>query len=172
MDRIKFQQGWYVVYTKPRHEKKINDQLCKKVKTFLPLTRSLRKWSDRKKWVETPLFASYLFVYLEDLHQYNFTLGLNGVYTFIKNLGQIVQVPEHEISRIKYLLSNSENISVANSRLKAGDFRKINFGPLAGLECKVVRCDGRDQTLVQIDSLNQVLKVDIKTKYLETTVSL
>ncbi len=48
---------WYLLYTNPRAEKKVALELQKKgFEVFLPLQRTLKVWSDRKKWVEEPLF--------------------------------------------------------------------------------------------------------------------
>jgi hypothetical protein len=56
-----FKKGWYVAYTKPRHERTAVYSLQKAgIGSFLPLTKKLRIWSDRKKYVEEPLFPSYL----------------------------------------------------------------------------------------------------------------
>jgi transcription antitermination factor NusG len=57
---------WHALYTKPRHEKKVADQLLdKRIDTYLPLRKILKQWSDRKKWVEEPLFKSYVFIHAD-----------------------------------------------------------------------------------------------------------
>ena len=57
---------WIAFYTKPRHEKLVQKELEKKgVQTYLPLLKERRRWSDRKKWVEFPMFKSYIFVKTE-----------------------------------------------------------------------------------------------------------
>ena len=62
-----FLKGWYLIYTRPRHEKKVFLQLTEmKVRSLLPTTKKLRTWHDRKKYIDEPLFPSYIFVYLED----------------------------------------------------------------------------------------------------------
>ena len=54
---------WYAIYTRPRWEKKVYGMLMEKeVETYCPLNKVQKKWSDRLKWVEEPLFKSYLFV--------------------------------------------------------------------------------------------------------------
>ena len=54
---------WLAVYTKPRHEKTVEKKFQKKgFEVYLPMLKERRKWSDRKKWVEFPLFRSYIFV--------------------------------------------------------------------------------------------------------------
>ena len=47
---------WYAIYTNPRAEKQVRDRLIEaKVEVFLPLQKTFRIWSDRKKLVERPL---------------------------------------------------------------------------------------------------------------------
>ncbi|MCB0292804.1 MAG: antitermination protein NusG, partial [Calditrichaeota bacterium] len=58
--------SWYALYTRPRHEKKVFDQLQeKRIEAFLPLTKELRQWKDRRRWVETPLFTGYVFINID-----------------------------------------------------------------------------------------------------------
>ena len=54
---------WYAIYTRPRWEKKV-DLLLKDqgLESYCPLNKVKRKWSDRIKLVEEPLFKSYVFV--------------------------------------------------------------------------------------------------------------
>ena len=52
---------WHVFYVQARHEKKVNERLLDcGYETFLPLKKVLKQWSQRKKWVEEPLFRSYI----------------------------------------------------------------------------------------------------------------
>jgi transcription antitermination factor NusG len=54
---------WYAIYTRPRWEKKVNGLLeAKGIESYCPLNRVRRKWSDRIKTIEEPLFKSYVFV--------------------------------------------------------------------------------------------------------------
>ncbi len=54
---------WYVIYTRPRWEKKVHSLLhTKGIESYCPLNKVRRKWSDRVKLVEEPLFKSYVFV--------------------------------------------------------------------------------------------------------------
>ena len=57
---------WISIYTKSRHEKVVAKKLVENgFEVYLPMLREKRKWSDRKKWVEFPLFKSYMFVKTE-----------------------------------------------------------------------------------------------------------
>ena len=64
----KLQQLWYVLHTKSRHEKVVNDLLLKKsVEAYLPIVTVRSKRRDRKAMIRVPLFPGYLFV-KTDLH--------------------------------------------------------------------------------------------------------
>ena len=59
---------WVALYTNPRAEKKVDQNLREAgFESYLPLRRELHTWSDRKKWVETPLLKSYAFVRITNL---------------------------------------------------------------------------------------------------------
>jgi len=67
-----FNAGWYVIYTRPRHERKVAAELSiENIEFYLPITRVLRTWHDRKKYIDLPLFQSYIFVHLKNQEEYN-----------------------------------------------------------------------------------------------------
>src|SRR5215469_2590684 len=54
---------WYAAYTHARHEKRVDAQARERgIECFLPLYRSMRRWKDRRKELELPLFPGYVFV--------------------------------------------------------------------------------------------------------------
>ena len=57
--------SWFAVRTLSRHEKLVREQLARRnVEHFLPTTKRLNQWMDRKKEVEVPLFPGYCFARL------------------------------------------------------------------------------------------------------------
>jgi len=57
------EEKWYALYTRPRAEKLVFQRLIEEgIETFLPLQKTYRMWSDRKKLIEKPLLSSYVFV--------------------------------------------------------------------------------------------------------------
>ena len=104
--------AWYVVYTKPRWEKKVNTLLNGKgVECYCPLNRVKRKWTDRIKTIEEPLFKSYVFVKVEDSDRSLVRLT-NGVINFVYWNGKPAIVKEKEIQTIKRFLDEHENVQV------------------------------------------------------------
>ncbi|HDO06779.1 MAG TPA: hypothetical protein ENG85_03760, partial [Bacteroidetes bacterium] len=72
MDREKkAEKVWYALYVRSRTEKKVAVELeGADIDFYLPLEKRLRQWSDRKKWVEEPLFRSYIFVHITQKEYY------------------------------------------------------------------------------------------------------
>ena len=103
---------WFALYTKPRWEKKVNQLLADKgVECYCPLNKVKRKWSDRTKTVEEPLFKSYVFVKVTEEERSNVRLT-NGVVNFVYWNGKPAIVREKEIQTIKLFLDEHENIQV------------------------------------------------------------
>ena len=55
--------AWNVLYTKTKNEKKVFDRLSNLgIDSYCPCQRILKQWSDLEKWVDEPVFKSYIFV--------------------------------------------------------------------------------------------------------------
>ena len=81
--------NWYVLYTSARAEKQVEQRLkLAGIETYLPLHRSRRKWSDRVKVVEVPLFNSYVFVRCEEhkLRELLLIYGVSGGFSILVSL--------------------------------------------------------------------------------------
>ena len=69
---------WYAVCTKSRFEKKLAEKLNSKgIEAYTPVRKTLKQWSDRKKWVDEVLIRSYVFVRITPL-QYDTVLNTPG----------------------------------------------------------------------------------------------
>jgi len=103
---------WFAIYTKPRWEKKVNQLLTNKgVECYCPLNKVKRKWSDRTKTIEEPLFKSYVFVKVTEEERSKVRLT-NGVVNFVYWNGKPAVVREKEIQTIKLFLDEHENVQV------------------------------------------------------------
>lgn len=75
---MRFNYWWYVLYVKSRWEKKVNESLMNvHIESFLPLVKSARQWSDRKKINSSPLFPSYVFVHINSGLEFRKALTIN-----------------------------------------------------------------------------------------------
>ena len=110
---------WFAIYTKPRWEKKVNQLLTDKgVECYCPLNKVKRKWSDRTKIIEEPLFKSYVFVKVTEEERTKVRLT-NGVVNFVYWNGKPAIVREKEIQIIKLFLDEHENVQVRPMDLTA-----------------------------------------------------
>ncbi len=77
---------WYPVYTRSRAEKKAHEELNRKgILSYLPLKKTVKQWSDRKKIVEEPLIKSYLFIILR-LQNMGYSININTSIAFVEPL--------------------------------------------------------------------------------------
>ena len=156
---------WLVVYTKPRWEKKVNTSLVKKgIEAYCPLNKVRRKWSDRMKTIEEPLFKSYVFVKVEDAGMTEVRF-VDGVLNYVYWNGKPAIVREEEIIEIKKFMSEYEDVEVSSIELKPSDAVVLNAGVMMGATGRVMRMMGNNTVEVRIDSLGFILtaKFDKKT---------
>jgi transcription antitermination factor NusG len=163
----KLQTGWQVIYTKPRHEKKVRDQLAKNGLTvFLPMIKSLRSWADRKKYVDLPLFPSYLFVKLNDKQEYCRSMSLDGMLYYLRSGKEFAEVSDTVINNIRILLNHGEHLEVSHQRFQPGTLLAVKEGPFAGFTCEVIRYMGRENILVRIELLQRCLLLNLSVESL------
>lgn len=153
--------NWYVVYTKPKWEKKVAEQLEQfGITTYCPLITQLKQWSDRKKKVQVPLFNSYIFVQLAESDR-NLVFQSPGVVRYLFWLGKPAIVKDKEIETIKKWLHQPEQFEVSVSRFQIGDKITLDSGPFADQEAIVREVNNTHYVLV-LESLGCVLKMKWK----------
>jgi transcription antitermination factor NusG len=155
--------SWFAIQTWPRYEKKVFDELRRKqVETFLPLLPTPRQWSDRRRTVQLPLFAGYVFVRTEpDVRTRIPVLRTNGVVGFVGAGGSGSQIADAEIDSIQRVVSSRVNFN----EHRYGDIGRrvrIRGGSLDGLEGILV---GRN------DDLSLVVSVQIIQRSLAIRVA-
>jgi transcription antitermination factor NusG len=123
--------AWYVLYTKPRNEKKVAQLLTDKgVEVYCPVREEIRQWSDRKKKILEPVFRSYIFVFLNDYQQENVSVLMTaGAVRFLWWTGKPGIVQDFEIAAIKDFLNNYKNAEIV-TEMKTGQMVIIKEGPL------------------------------------------
>jgi len=147
---------WYAIYTRPRWEKKVNNLLLQKgIESYCPLNKVRRKWSDRVKTIEEPLFKSYVFVKITDEERTNVRMT-NGVVNFVYWNGKPANIKDKEIVTIKRFLDEHENVEVVKMELNAGDTVQVIAGPMMDKEGKVIEVKNKTAK-VCIDSLGYML---------------
>lgn len=160
--------NWYAVYTSPRSEKKAySEMLSKGIDAYLPLQRTLKQWSDRKKWVEEPLFRSYIFVHIEQA-QYFEVLNTPGIVRYVTFESKAVPIPQKQIDAIRFfLLEDPAEPLEPLEPLEPGTPVLITRGPLRGLTGQLVNFQGRQKVRIEIQALGTFLNLSIALKDLK-----
>ncbi len=154
---------WLAVYTRPRWEKKAARLLEERgIECYCPLNKIRRKWSDRIKVVEEPLFKSYVFVKIADEHRLPVRTTA-GVINFVYWDGKPAVIKEKEIEAIKRFLDEYENVEAYPVGIKVNQRVRITNGSFMDLEGKVVELKGKFVKVV-IDSLGYLLVAYIEKK--------
>ena len=153
---------WFAVYTRSRMEKKVVSEMDKReIKCFLPMRKVLRQWSDRKKWVEVPLFNSYVFVNITQ-KEYDSVLQIMGIVRFITFESKAVAIPLQQIEAIKiYIEQGASDYIAPETLLEVGANVEIIYGSMIGLSGVLLTIQGKHRVKVDIDCVGQSLIIDI-----------
>ena len=148
--------AWNVLYTKSKTEKKVFERLSNLgIDVYCPCQRTLKKWSDRKKWVNEPVFKSYIFVKAPDSELQKLQiLNTPGVVRFLYWLGQPAQVRQVEIDAIRSFLG--EHQSVESVSFDVGLKLNVKQGVLKGSEGVVVY-QTKNEVVLRVDKLGMSL---------------
>jgi len=154
---------WFAIHVKSRHEFKVHERLTKNgIDTFLPYVEKLRRWKDRKKLVNFPLFPGYLFVHINKTNIDKFiVLKTPGVVNFL-SMGQNEPAPvsDFQIMTLKIIMNNKKKID-PYPYLKEGQKVEIKKGPLAGVHGILIKKETQHILVIAVDILRKGLYIKI-----------
>lgn len=160
------ERHWYAIYTAPKAEKKISTRLLQQgIDHYLPTQKILKQWSDRKKWVEEPLFRSYLFVHIDESLYYQ-VLNTHGVVKFVSFGGKAATIPSFQIETIRRLLMESTNIEITQEELEVGTPIEVIAGPLMGTLGELISIRGEQRVAVKIHTLDTSVLINIAGQFI------
>jgi transcription antitermination factor NusG len=170
---VSFQFPWYALQVRARQELLVSDYLSGNgYEWFLPQFKLRKRWSDRIKQVDAPLFPGYLFCRFNVFDRLPI-LKIPGVIQILGNQRQPIPVDEQEIRAIQSLVSSG----VPNEPwpyLALGDKVRIESGPLRGLEGLLVEVKGNHRLVLSVTLLQRSVAVEIDSAFvtvLESTRS-
>ncbi len=154
--------NWYAIYVNSRAEKKVEKELINLgIDSFLPLRKTLRHWSDRKKWVELPLIPGYCFVRIAIKHHLS-VLKVKNVVGFVRFEGKPAIIPGQQIDFLKRMLKQSDySWEITRENFTPGQKVEIIAGPFIGTEAELMVIKGKRKVGVRIDHINNTLLVEI-----------
>lgn len=151
---------WFALQVRMRHESGVADYLQGKgYEWFLPLYKAQRRWSDRVKEVESPLFPGYLFCRFNPNDRLPI-LKTPGVTQIVGYNHVPVAVDEREIEAIRTLVASGvPNLPCAY--LEIGSKVRIEAGALRGIEGILVDVKGKRRLVLSITLLQRSVAVEI-----------
>ena len=163
----KEEERWYALYTRPRAEKQVFQRLTETgIETFLPLQKTYRMWSDRKKIVEKPLLSSYIFVKTKSKH-FPVVYKTLGVVKFVTFEGHPASIPQKQIDNLRLLINSDEEIEISSEKFAKGDNVEVVNGSLIGLTGELIKIGTRNRFIIRIDSLEKNLILNIPKTFLK-----
>jgi transcription antitermination factor NusG len=152
--------SWYAAYTYANHEKKAAAEISRRgMESFLPVYRTMRRWSDRRVELELPLFPSYVFVRMEMRDRLNL-LQVPGVAWLVGFGGTPAALPGEDIEGLRTRLRGQLRAD-PHPFLTAGRRVCVKCGPLAGLQGILVRRKGKFRLVVSIELIKRAMAVDV-----------
>lgn len=152
---------WYAIYTRLNHEKAVELALREKsIEVFLPTRKTLRVWSDRKKWIEEPLFRSYMFVRVSN-KEYHKVIQTPSVIKYICFGGRVAPVREKEIELVKTLVSETIDFELTDVPYLTSQSVRVTHGPFSGHTGKVIRVNGKTRLVVRLDHVQCSVSLDV-----------
>lgn len=150
---------------RPRYECKVYDALrAKGIEAFVPLYKSRRRWSDRYKVSELPLFPGYAFARFEPALK-TAALRCEGVRALVSFGGTPAEVDSAEIDAIQ-VVSNLGLPSEPHRYLRVGTRAQIHDGPLAGLEGVIERVRDNDCLVLSVAILQRSISVELRPEWI------
>lgn len=152
---------WYAVRTRSRHEKMVADQLDQQgIENFLPLVKRKRKWSDRVKEVELPLFSGYAFVRVALLSPDRLrVLQTHGVAGLVGVRGSGMPIPDAQIESLKTVLVNQVPFE-EYPYLQVGQRVRVHGGALDGIEGILAQKD-HHTLVISVEPIHRSLSIHV-----------
>jgi transcription antitermination factor NusG len=157
------QPRWYAIHTRFHHEKKIEVRLREHgISTFLPWVRQVRRWTDRRKSIELPLFPCYAFVNIVPNAELRLAiLRIDGVIGFVGVHREGTPIPDSEIESVRVLLDQHVPFS-SHPFLRVGQRVRIRGGSLDGVEGSLIAVDCNRKLVISVELIQRSLAVTVE----------
>jgi transcriptional antiterminator NusG len=155
--------SWYALHTRAKHEKMVTLRLAERgVETFLPLVTEVRRWSDRKKSIELPLFGCYVFAkFASNRAERLRVLRVDGVLNLVGARGEGASIPDGQIDSVRALVSGELPWS-SHPFLEIGQRVRIRSGALNGIEGILVARNGDRTLVISVNAIQRSLAVRVE----------
>ena len=156
---------WYAIHVQSKFEKTAASIVRGKgYEEFLPLCRTRRRWSDRVKQLELPLFPGYFFCRMNVTDGFLPILTTPGVVRIVSAGKYPVAVADSEIDAIQTVLRSGLPTTPWPS-LSVGSRVIVEHGPLAGVEGTVLDLDKKFRLVLSVALLQRAVAVEIEREW-------
>jgi transcription antitermination factor NusG len=131
---------------------------------FLPVSKYTRRWSDRMKQIEVPLFSGYLFCRMNP-HNRLPVLMTPGVIQIVGAGKTLIPVQEDEISAIQRAVKNGL-ATMPWPYLQVGHVARIEEGPLRGMTGIIVKIKSGMKLVLSVTLLQRSVAVEVDRSWL------
>lgn len=146
--------AWLALLVKPHHELASAYALqARDIEAYAPVFAERRRWSDRFKVVNVPLFPGYVFARF-DPHRRSFALQCNGVRSIVQFGPKLAEIPASDVEAIRLLVGSGVYLEPWEG-LIAGDKIEVEAGPLAGATGVFVAHKGKSCLAVSVQLLGR-----------------
>lgn len=157
---------WYALRVRSHFERAV--ALAARLKgfeEFLPVCQNRRKWSDRSKPVEAPLFPGYVFCRLDVRDRFPL-LTIPGV-LHVVGVGKVpLPIDDAEIALI-------QNATRSRLPLEPWPFQefgqrvKVENGPLVGIQGFLIHAEEQYRVVVNLPVLRRAVAVEIELSWVQ-----
>ncbi|HET7106141.1 MAG TPA: UpxY family transcription antiterminator [Candidatus Acidoferrum sp.] len=157
--------SWYALQVRSRKEGYVASQIQGQgYECLLPTYKSVRKWSDRVKEVEQPLFPGYLFCRF-DFENRRPVITTPGVLQIVGYGRTAIAVSEEEIQSLQLAVSSGIP-KQPWPYLEVGQRVRVNYGTLSGLEGILVNVKGNHRVILSVTLLQRSVAMEVETSWL------
>ena len=151
---------WFALVVKPRHEKTVDSMLrIKGLESFLPLYTTRRRWADRYKNVQLPLFPGYVFSRFDSSFRSG-VLSTPGLFDIVRSGKEFAAIPDNEIADLQRAM-NSGLTTEPWPYLATGEVVEMDRGPLHGLTGTVLEIKKSTRLVLTVSLLSRSVLVEI-----------
>ncbi len=153
---------WFAIHTRSRHEKMLVAQLREQgIETAMPTSTELRRWSDRQKRVEFPLFPGYVFVRVAAVAAERVrVLRTPGAVGFVGAKGIGEPIPDAEMDAVLRIASAKVQAQ-AHPYLKVGQRVRIRGGALDGVEGVLTATSGEQSLVISVAPIERAISIRV-----------
>ena len=157
--------SWYALQVRSRKEGYVASQIMGQgYECLLPTYKSVRKWSDRVKEVEQPLFPGYLFCRF-DFQNRRPVITTPGVLQIVGYGRTAISVSDEEIQSLQLAVSSGMP-KQPWPYLEVGQRVRVNYGTLSGLEGILVNVKGNHRVILSVTLLQRSVAMEVETSWL------